>query len=416
MQTIKMKSQKLSNADVAYISVVDRGANRIPFKIVKQEKGMSRHFAGLDLGNLFTRKSDKSVDEPKIVGVVTMKAEGFESVKQQISEAGFETGEQLEMEDGSVVFKQSEDEINAEDNQIVRVSDHVAIITKGFSPYIMDVSVGEVSFADKVKAEGFYPSMRSITEVLTTALFQAVEHSANPADAAASAAKVFDEAKAYAETYLKTLPVKAFKLEEIQPEQAAAEEAPEGSAESGADESVEKADKKKQKEKEKEGEMDKKPETEEGAEAEEGKEGDSDKFMADGEYTPAEEEEGEAEEGEDDTEKPAKRKAKKADDSLTPEMLASIVSKQVEASVENLTAMVQKAMGQMEDQVKGLSDRVAKAEDSAEETQAVLKGTVVHGSEMDDHVPAKKSEKGGVFGGRDIDTAFMPHVRKRASR
>lgn len=121
-------------------------------------------------------------------------------------------------------------------------------------------------------------------------------------------------------------------------------------------------------------------------------------------------------EGEDDTEKPAKRKAKKSEDSLTPEMVASIVSKQVGASVESITAMVQKAMDKMEEQVNSLSDRVAKAEDSAEETQAVLKGTVVHGSEMDDHVPAKKSEKGGVYGGRDIDTAFMPNIRKRASR
>lgn len=90
MPKFKVKANEMTEATVSHISLVDRGANRIPFKIVKQEKsGMSaKHFASLDLRNLFVRKNEEQVekeDDVEIVGVVTM--DDDEEAKKLIAEA-----------------------------------------------------------------------------------------------------------------------------------------------------------------------------------------------------------------------------------------------------------------------------------------------------------------------------------------
>lgn len=112
MPTFKLKANEMKDATVSHISLVDRGANRIPFRIVKQEKsGMSKkHFAGLDLGNLFVRKTEEAeVDqEAEVVSVVVMDED--EEAKKLVEEAGFDVSSPKTMEDGSVVYQQGDKE------------------------------------------------------------------------------------------------------------------------------------------------------------------------------------------------------------------------------------------------------------------------------------------------------------------
>ena len=148
MPTINFKATKMTGAKVSHISLVERGANRIPFKVVKQEKDMSA-FQGLDLGGLFNRrKSEKT--EPKVVAVVTMKGEAYEAVAKMVEEAGFAVASVQEMDDGSMIFKQEDGAIEdlMEGSSVLRLNDHIALVTKGFSPYNMDVTSDGVTFAD----------------------------------------------------------------------------------------------------------------------------------------------------------------------------------------------------------------------------------------------------------------------------
>lgn len=120
-----------------------------------------------------------------------------------------------------------------------------------------------------------------------------------------------------------------------------------------------------------------------------------------------------------------------AQEALTAEKVSDIVSSQVEALVqksmapmmemlktfnENFSA-VQKSVTDMAGEVKTVAGRVAEAESVAKAAKEAVAGVVISGSETGDTAPAsaKKSES-GVFGGREIDTAYMGNVRKRASR
>lgn len=215
MPVIKLKANKMSEAMVSHISLVHRGANRIPFKIVKKEKQMGI-FNSLDLSNLGKMFASKSeAPQGKVVGVITMKGDGFESIKNQVEAIGFTVSDSEEMDDGSVIFKQEDFD---ESGAVIRLSDNVAIVTKGFSPYSMDVTQDGVSFSDMCAANGFHPGINSIVDTLGMSLRAIVNGSSSVADAKQASAKLFQEAGTYVTSFLSGLPEKAFKLEDIVPD------------------------------------------------------------------------------------------------------------------------------------------------------------------------------------------------------
>jgi hypothetical protein len=111
----------------------------------------------------------------------------------------------------------------------------------------------------------------------------------------------------------------------------------------------------------------------------------------------------------DEEEVPPKGKKKKpiVKQDLTAEQISSIVAAKFEESISKLTGLVEK-------QLQAISSRVEKAEATIADTTGKLKGVLVPGSVSGDPAPTQKSEKGnGVFGGRDIDTAFQPDIRTR---
>ena len=110
MAKIKLNVTKLGDPTVNYISLVSRGANRIPFRIVKHEQEQSMiDLASLNLSKLFKGEkatAESTVPQPTIVGFVTMKDENFETVKKHLKDAGYKISDIHEEADGSVVFKQ----------------------------------------------------------------------------------------------------------------------------------------------------------------------------------------------------------------------------------------------------------------------------------------------------------------------
>lgn len=380
---------------------------------------------GLDLGSLFARKAEKPT--PEVVGVVTLKGEGFDSVKGQIEEAGFAVGETLDMEDNSVVFKQVD---TAEgEGVVVRLSEHVALVTKGFSPYNMDMTEGDTSFADKCRAQGFYPGVRAAMEVAGDAVLSLAYSQASPGDASKAIAKLMDEVKAYVVSLASALPTKAFKLEEVFPEEP---ELPNGNGASDGESEAEKAEKAKAKAKITCKSC--------GAECEEGCT-ECPECGADPMAEPTKK----SDDGESSVEKgacgsaedPKKKKtpAAKDDESgessedsasvgLTEDQVSAIVASKLDDAVgafakkmEEALAQVQKTMSEsltgVSQQVEALAGRVEKAESEASTVASVMKGTMVGGSDSGDHAPvAQKTESSRA--GREIDTAFMGSVRKSA--
>lgn len=211
MPKVAFQAVKMSKAAVSHISLVERGANRIPFKVVKEEQNMSG-LKGLDLGALFGRQKSEADPQAEILAVVTMKGETLPQVTTAIEAAGFSVGKSEELEDGSVVFHQGEGS-DLDNTEVIRLNDHVALVTKGFSPYSMSVLADGVSFADQCAAKGFYPGVNAIMETLSDTIRSIVQNASSPAEAKTAVSKLMSEASAYVSSFILALPPKAFGLD-----------------------------------------------------------------------------------------------------------------------------------------------------------------------------------------------------------
>lgn len=393
MPDLKITATKMTDVTVSYISLVGRGANRIPFKIVKQEKAMSKGLAGLDLGALFTRKSDKP--KATIVGVATMKNEKLEAVKASLAEAGLDVSQMSEQTDGSVVFAQGTTLKSDDVHQLVRLSDDVVLVTKGFSMY----NIQDGSFADKCKVSGAYSGLSGMIAVLHEGIIDLMYNASKPTDAAAAVSKLFDEAKSYAVNLMNQLPVAAFKLDKgvvVKSEPLAPEDASvlvngtEGAvAASTEDETVEKSDDPKKKDKTKA------------------------KDTSQCEGTPAAKAEGAEAAATEAQADPAAGATQKSELDPTPDMMAQFQALMTQMG-DSLTSSVTKSIGEVTKNLNDLATRVEQVEGVAKSAEKAVSGFVLGGAEVGDHTPSTKSDE--VYVGREIDTAFKPRITHKSSR
>lgn len=212
MPKVTFTVNRLEMIDPQFVSLVERGANRLPFKVIKSDSeggNMKNGMMGIDLARVFARKSDT----PAIVGVVIRKGETVDAIKAAVEAAGFSISDAIDNDDGTLVFKQEGADSSLGSPVVVRLSDEVALVTKGFRPYDMDVSTGESSFAETCAAQGFYPGLYQFSETLTSSIRGVMYDAATQPEAAKAVAKLMDEARNYITTLIGQLPAKAFKLE-----------------------------------------------------------------------------------------------------------------------------------------------------------------------------------------------------------
>lgn len=170
MAKITLQATKLESPTVSYISLVERGANRVPFRIIKEQKSEN---GMIDLGKIFKRDStpveevEKAEPEtapvvaasPTIVGLVVEKSECcMAEISKILGEAGFKVDSPEDQDDGTVIFKQ-EDDISGAD--VIRVNSALLALVKDF-PKVTSPMVA--------KAEGFVPGI----DVTFGGLFDAV--------------------------------------------------------------------------------------------------------------------------------------------------------------------------------------------------------------------------------------------------
>lgn len=399
MPLVKVKATKMSNAKATFISMVSRGANRTPYHIVKQENGMSGKFMrGLDISSILTRKREN----PEVVAVVTMKGEGFESVKKQVGELGFSVTDEIEMEDKSVVFKQGD--VAEGEGTIIRFNENVALVTKGFTPYEMDMNVGDSSFKDLVSAQGFYPSLDTIMNVASNSVFEIVSKAETPAEASQQVGDLFEEVKKYAQSMAGNLPAHCFKLEKVVPEDSKEE----STVDPEVVETIKKEDIKTETTVETTVVVEKSacPDGMDQTKWDAMSDDEKSTHMAKKEETSAPKDQ--------DTQK-----------SLTEEQVSTIVATKVSDSMKELTAQME---GMLTSITKSLKDgieplkvsvediagKVTTLGDKVQKQEDAMKGIVVQGGDSADRdlAPVRKAERAG----REIDTAFNPSVRARSRK
>jgi hypothetical protein len=199
MKTLKtVSANALTDVQVNRISLVRRGANRIPFRLLKGDTDM------LDLSRLF--KSD--LEASRVTAVVVRKgAEG--AAKARLTAAGLSVANPEEG-DESTIFHQGK---NPEAGDIiVKMDEDVGVVVhvaKGFKPYEFQSE----GFKQSMKVEGFYPSVTTAFDTLRTVMHRALEKSTSPEDAVGNVAAAIDDFKGYVGKLTSSLPKSAFQLD-----------------------------------------------------------------------------------------------------------------------------------------------------------------------------------------------------------
>lgn len=362
----------------------------------------------LDLASVF-KKDKPAAPTPEVIGVITMKSDGFDSVKAQISEAGFSVEKEEIMADGSVVFGQSGDMTG--EHVLIRLSENAVMAVKSFNPYNIGMSLTDgTTFAEVCKVQGFYPGVGTMVDVLRAGVLQLAEKSEDPQAASIQVGKMFDEAKQYAITMVGGLPSKAFKLESVAPVAVEAAKADEGKTE--ATEATEATD--------------------EGTDVTKSAKPNPFAKPADAAKDPMDDEAAEGEADPAKGKKPAKAKKEDGTDdtagaeestdapaaapALTVEQVSELVNKQIESFTTKMEALiggVSKAVEGVGASVQTLSTRVDAAEGVAKAASEAVSGTVVLGSDGGDPAQVVKTEARSF--GREIDTAYMPRSQRNTA-
>lgn len=201
MATVRTKLKQLRDADVRFISLVDRAATRIPFRVLKQDKESTM---GIDLTRVFKTENSSPV-QPHISSLVVF-AQKDETAAQKIQEAiekhGFVTNRVQKSDEGeTLVYAQGEEE--AKDTQIVRLSDQMLVS-------VANLPVPKGWVGELVEQHGFFPDLKLATSVLYDQIKETAAKSETPLE---DLQTVLEGYAGYL-TQMSVLPANCFKLDE----------------------------------------------------------------------------------------------------------------------------------------------------------------------------------------------------------
>jgi hypothetical protein len=200
---LQLSARELSATDVDYVSLVKRGANRLPFRIVKEDTDDM-----LDLARL-TRVFRKADPAPAVVAAVVRKGADLDAARLRLGRAGLALDAMAE-QDGLVVFRQPN--VESANDALVKLDDDVGLIVSGLAKAI-DPRIGETAFGRLLETEAFLPSMRLASDMLGRTVGSIMQKAETPSEAAAQIAAAADDFKAYVESLAAALPQHALKAD-----------------------------------------------------------------------------------------------------------------------------------------------------------------------------------------------------------
>ncbi|AUR95988.1 hypothetical protein NVP1215B_070 [Vibrio phage 1.215.B._10N.222.54.F7] len=212
-RVVKIRARSLKNAEASFISIVDRGANRLPIRMLKNEgKNM------FNLDNLFLNRGKKSEPKaPEIMGMLVTEenAQGYVNALKSESNEVFV----LDTETEGVKFVSYKEEASLEGAIILRgaTDESPAIVVesqKMLSDFGFDSSQG---FAGSVASYGFYSNLDSAMRVLSSAMWDIMETATPGETPTAEAETLINEFSTYVLALMQTVPMEAFKMEKLQP-------------------------------------------------------------------------------------------------------------------------------------------------------------------------------------------------------
>ena len=210
---VTVRARSLVNGMANKISLVDRGANRLPTRMLKND-GDKPMF---DLDDLFRREKAAKNEKPSEVIGLVVPAEHAEGYAQAMkTENGTETFI-IDTDKDDIKLVALKSDANLDDALILRGGDDApAVAVSHAQKMLRDWGYdSDQGFAGSVISNGFYSNVGQATDVLRAALFDIMEKAdTNPVEEAEAILKEFTD---YVSGLVANVPTTAFKFEKLRP-------------------------------------------------------------------------------------------------------------------------------------------------------------------------------------------------------
>ncbi|MEG1728195.1 MAG: hypothetical protein RR280_01445 [Bacteroidaceae bacterium] len=208
MKEQPQKLVRMAKGEASFISLVERGANQTPIKIVKSDKSGASKMS-INLSSLI-RVSKSVSPNTEVVGYVV--ADGhtinpaFAALLGEVAEVkkASDTGEAGDIH----VIKKAALETEGTELMLMEVSPEVTLIVKSFRPYSDDFSEN-ATFKEIIQARSL--PIWQIGEVISGLISDALYHADNKQDAINDMASIFEDGKRFTTELLQALPETVFK-------------------------------------------------------------------------------------------------------------------------------------------------------------------------------------------------------------
>lgn len=226
LRKASVTANELFDSDVTAISIVKRGAIQAPFKIVKSHKTEDDPM-NLNLIKLIKAKAEADM-ATAVISFVVAKGADIDNVKERLKAAGFDVDKPIEQE-GLTVFPQ-EEATDGIPTAVFKIDDTVSAIIEGhaigkaFSP----ANFESTNFQEMMSQEGFFPTVRSATDVLGFTIENSLQKAESGSAARSDVKKAINDFGTFVDGLLKSVPEKAFKIEK-------SEDTPQGEVTAAAD-------------------------------------------------------------------------------------------------------------------------------------------------------------------------------------
>lgn len=206
MPKLQIKANELVETNADFVSLVKRGASRIPFRITKEDEPM------LDLHSIGRRLFKKAEQPAQVVAVITRKGVDLDAMAAAFQKADLDPTIFVKSEDGQVVTLTKAD-ADTEDAVVLQCANDVALVVTGLKKSFDSYSYNSTDFATVLGTEGVYPSMCMAKDALSSVIQNILYTSLSPSDAATKVAAAVDDFKEYIVSVLGNVPIHAFKAD-----------------------------------------------------------------------------------------------------------------------------------------------------------------------------------------------------------
>lgn len=209
---MKVAAHELTDAEVPFISIVNRGANKVPFRFTKGAGGM------FDLGRIFKTAVGIQPAVPVVAFIAVSKSVSSEDAIQRLTDAGFETDKVVEQEAGSIYLQgehTAEDKVTlfrANDEIVLGVSGpNAATFMKAYEAYDWQ----STEFGEVLKTSQTIPMFHTALTALSDVFYNSMRKADSPEELRDTMAKAMQDFQGHINDVLGNVPVTAFKLETV---------------------------------------------------------------------------------------------------------------------------------------------------------------------------------------------------------